>query len=61
MDVDTIIKMDEWNVIAALGDGVYVANGETAYQIGGHVTDEYASKQLKRDYAKLYNKYTSDE
>ena len=61
MQADTIVTMENWDVVAALGDGVYVTDGETAYQVGGHYTDESANKQLKRDYAKLYNEYGGDE
>ena len=60
MTAETIVTMENWDVVAALGDGVYVTDGETAYQVGGHYTDVSASKQLKRDYARLYNKYADE-
>lgn len=61
IEAETVIDMANWDVVAALGSGVYVTDGENAYQVGGHATDESASKKLKRDYARLYNNHGEGE
>lgn len=52
-----MISLDNWNVVAKLGDGVYVTNGNVLYQIGGHTEETDSPKALKRDYARLYQEH----
>lgn len=61
IEAETVIEMENWDVVAVLGSGVYVTDGDKAFQIGGHYTDESTRKKLKREYAKLYNNHGEGE
>jgi len=40
--------LQEYDVVAIDGEGIYVTDGDSCWQIGGHVDDP--SDKLQRDY-----------